>query len=160
MNTIVEYPERHYVSVRKLITMTTFGEVADRIAGIHSWLAERGIEPVGAPFFRFNVIDMQAQLDVEAGWEVARAVQGEGDINPGTLPAGRYASRTDIGHPDKLLGTVAELRTWVEAQGLSFDMREEADGEHWGCRLEIYKTDPREQPDMNQWETELQFRLA
>jgi hypothetical protein len=33
-------------------------------------------------------------------------------------------------------------------------------GERWGCRLEIYHTDPLEQPDMNAWRTELAFRLA
>lgn len=30
----------------------------------------------------------------------------------------------------------------------------------WGCRLEVYKTDPAEQPDTGKWETELLFRLA
>jgi hypothetical protein len=28
------------------------------------------------------------------------------------------------------------------------------------CRLELYKTDPAVEPDMNKWETELAFRLA
>ena len=27
-------------------------------------------------------------------------------------------------------------------------------------RLEIYKTDPAEEPDMSKWETELAFKLA
>jgi hypothetical protein len=35
----------------------------------------------------------------------------------------------------------------------------DADGNMWGCRLEIYKSDPRVVPDMNDWETELLFRL-
>jgi hypothetical protein len=34
------------------------------------------------------------------------------------------------------------------------------EGERWGCRLEIYLTDPREQPDVSAWETQLAFRLA
>jgi TusA-related sulfurtransferase len=29
-----------------------------------------------------------------------------------------------------------------------------------GARLEVLLTDPREQPDMAQWATELAFRLA
>src|SRR5215831_15721980 len=33
-------------------------------------------------------------------------------------------------------------------------------GERWGCRLEIYHTDPAVEPDMNSWVTELAFRLA
>lgn len=154
--TIVEYPERHYVSVRKLITMTTFATVADRLMEVYGWLAQRGVEPVGAPFFRFNVIDMDGQLDVEAGWEIAEPIEGEGEVVAGTLPAGRYASTTHIGHPDKLMGAIQALRE----EGLDFDMTQEADGEHWGCRLEIYKTDPRVEPDWDKWAIELQFRLA
>lgn len=154
--TIVEYPERHYVSVRKIITMTTFAQVADRLMEVYGWLAQRGVEPVGAPFFRFNVIDMDGQLDVEAGWEIAAPVESEGEVVAGILPGGRYASTTHIGHPDKLLGTIQALRE----EGLDFDMTQEEDGEHWGCRLEIYKTDPRVEPDWDKWEIELQFRLT
>ncbi len=33
-------------------------------------------------------------------------------------------------------------------------------GERWGSRLEIYLTDPNEEPDMSKWQTQLAFRLA
>lgn len=33
-------------------------------------------------------------------------------------------------------------------------------GERWGCRLEIYLTDPNEEPDMSKWATQLMFKLA
>jgi hypothetical protein len=39
-------------------------------------------------------------------------------------------------------------------------MSETDDGQRWGCRLEVYNTDPAEEPNMNKWETELAFRLA
>jgi hypothetical protein len=34
------------------------------------------------------------------------------------------------------------------------------DGERWGGRLEIYLTDPDQEPDMSKWQTQLAFRLA
>lgn len=34
------------------------------------------------------------------------------------------------------------------------------DGEHWGSRVEFYRTNPAEEPDMNEWVTQLAFRLA
>jgi hypothetical protein len=34
------------------------------------------------------------------------------------------------------------------------------EGERWGGRLEIYLTDPRDEPDMSKWETLLAVRLA
>jgi hypothetical protein len=52
-----------------------------------------------------------------------------------------------------LLASVAEL-------GLHFDVTDSDDGEIWGARLEWYLTDPNEQPDMSEWDTELAFRLA
>ena len=39
-------------------------------------------------------------------------------------------------------------------------MTETDAGEAWGCRLELYKTDPSAEPDMSRWETELAFRIA
>ena len=39
-------------------------------------------------------------------------------------------------------------------------MSETYDGQRWGCRLEVYNTDPTEEPDMSRWEAELAFRLA
>jgi effector-binding domain-containing protein len=157
---IAELPERHYVGVRRTITMTTFGVVADRLPEIFAWLGRKGVPPAGAPFFRFHVIDMEGDLQVEAGVPVAAPVEGEGEIVPGVIPAGRYATETHIGHPDRLIGTIRALRQWADEQGLPFAMTNEPDGEHWRCRLEIYKTNPAEQPDMNTWETELQFLLA
>ena len=33
-------------------------------------------------------------------------------------------------------------------------------GDRWGSRLEIHLTDPRQEPDMSKWQTQLAFRLA
>ena len=45
-------------------------------------------------------------------------------------------------------------------QGLTWDMSPGETGERWGSRLEFYLTDPREEPDMSKWVTQLAFRLA
>ena len=158
--TIVRRPEQHYVGVRRTVTMQTFPEVADRMPVLFGWLAERGIEPAGAPFFRYLVIDMSRELVVEAGFPVAEPVPGDGEVFSDVLPAGRYVSLTHVGHPSELVGVIGELNTWAAAQGLRYDVTESPAGDRFGCRLEIYKTDPRVQPDMSKWETELAFRLA
>jgi hypothetical protein len=41
-----------------------------------------------------------------------------------------------------------------------WDVTETEGGQRWGARLEIYESDPALEPDMNQWVTELAFRLA
>ncbi|MEV4168472.1 GyrI-like domain-containing protein [Nonomuraea sp. NPDC049709] len=161
MPQIVEFPERPYAGVRRAITMTTFGLVGDRIGEIIGWLAERGIAPAGAPFLRYHSIDMaNDRLVVEAGVPVATPVEGEGDILPGTLPAGRYVAVSHHGHLDQLAGVIESLLKWAGEQGLEWDMTDKDGVEHWGCRLELYNTNPMVEPDMNNWDTDLQFRLA
>jgi hypothetical protein len=55
------------------------------------WLAAHGAAPAGAPFLKYNVIDMARQLEIEAGVPVATAVDGDSRVLSGILPAGRAA---------------------------------------------------------------------
>jgi hypothetical protein len=52
------------------------------------------------------------------------------------------------------------LLDWAAAQGLAWDVSSDARGERWGGRVEYYLSDPREEPDMSKWVTQLAFRLA
>lgn len=158
--TIIERSEQPYVAIGGRVTMDTIGEVADRISELFGWLASRGIEPAGAPFLKYDVIDMERELEIEAGVPVPATVEGEGDVFCAVLPAGRYATVTHVGHPDGLVAVTAALLDWASEQGLTWDMSETEVGERWVCRLEVYRTDPREQPDLDKWETDLVFRLA
>jgi effector-binding domain-containing protein len=158
--TIVERPAQPYVAVRGLVTMETIGEVADRFPELFGWLDAHGVTPVGAPFLKYNVIDMDRQLEIEAGAPVPADIEGEGDIIAGVLPAGRYATITHVGHPDRLIDVTAALLAWAADRDLTWDMTETDHRERWGCRLEVYRTDPSVQPDMSKWETDLVFRLT
>jgi effector-binding domain-containing protein len=157
---VVERAAQPYVAIARSVTMRTIPEAADRIPEVFGWLAARGIEAAGPPFLRFDVIDACRGLEVEAGVPVAAAPDGDDAVRPGVLPAGRYATVVHIGHPDELIGVTANLLDWTAAQGIRWDMAETEAGQRWGCRLEIYRTNPAEVPDPARWETELAFRLA
>ena len=58
------------------------------------------------------------------------------------------------------MGATKALLDWAAGQGLAWDMSPDAGGERWGSRVEYYLTDPREEPDMSKWVTQLAFRLA
>jgi effector-binding domain-containing protein len=152
--------EQPYVGVRETITMTTFAKVADRMPGIFPWLAERGVQPSGAPFFRYRVIDMDGDLLVDAGVPVADTLDVDGDLIADVLPAGRYVVLSHTGHPDELIDVTAGLLRWADGQGLAWDVTPSPDGDVWGCRLEVLKTNPMVEPDMHKWETDLVFKLA
>jgi effector-binding domain-containing protein len=157
---IVTRAEQPYVAIRARMPMAQLGALAGRHPEVFGWLGARGLAPAGAPFFKFNFIDMARELEVEAGVPVAAAVDGEGDIVSGVLPAGRYATVIHQGHPSELVGATKALLDWAAGQGLSWDASPDGSGERWGARLENYLTDPREEPDMSKWLTELAFRLA
>lgn len=157
---IAQRAAQPYAGISAWVTMTTVSSVADRIPEIFGWLGARGIAPAGPPFFRYHVIDMERQLQVEAGVPVAAAVLDDGDVRAGTLPAGRYAVMTHTGAPDTLVAATTQLLDWAEERGLAFDVSPTDAGQRWGCRLELYLTDPAEQPDLSKWQTQLAFRLA
>jgi effector-binding domain-containing protein len=96
-------------------------------------------------------------MDLEVGLITDEAVQGEGRIGNGVLPAGRYATLTYINHGRRANGT---LRDWNKEQGLTLDYTASAEGERFGCRYEAYLTDPRSERMKTPWQIELAIRLA
>lgn len=157
---IVDRTARPYAAVRALVTMENIAAIAHRIPEVIGRLAALGVEPAGPPFLRYNVIDMTRQLDIEAGVPVAGAVVNDGDLFSAVLPAGRFVTYTHVGSPAGLVGATALLLDWALAAGLRWDVTPTERGDRWGCRMEIYRTDPRTQPDSTRWETDLEFRLA
>ncbi|MDJ0465164.1 GyrI-like domain-containing protein [Streptomyces sp. H27-C3] len=159
--TVVEWGEQPYAAIRGQLTMETFGLIADRMPELFAWVAAHGTEPVGGPFFRYNVLGADGQLELEASVPVSAAPEPEGDVLVGLLPAGRYVTVTHIGHPDQLIEATERLLTWAAERGLEWDLVRTADGdERWACRLAIFKTDPRVEPDPTKWESEVTLRLA
>ena len=157
---IIERAEQPYVGIGARVPMSQLGEVAHRTAEVFGWLAARELAPAGPPFFRYHVIDMERQLEVEVGVPVQAAVAGDDQVTAGVIPAGRYATVTHVGTPASLEAATAGLLDWAAKQGLRWDMTDGEEGEYWGGRLEFYLTDPTEQPDTSKWETQLAFRLA
>ena len=156
----MERVEQPYVGRRESITMTEFARVADHLPRMFGWLAEAGVPVAGPPFFRYRVIDMSADLVVEAGIPVTGRIGVAEPMFCDTLPGGRYATVTHVGHPDELMAVTARLLDWARDQGLAWDMEPTPTGEVWSCRLEMLMTDPAEEPDMHKWQTVLMFKLA
>ncbi|TWP46503.1 GyrI-like domain-containing protein [Lentzea tibetensis] len=144
-------PEQPYVAVRGTVTMTTFSKIADRLPELFGLLNARGVPIAGAPFFRYLVIDMEGDIEVEAGIPITEPIEVDGDLFCSTLPAGQYATETHHGHPDGLVAVWDELLS----QDLDFDVS----GRVWGCRTESYFTHPMVEPDLNNWDTEVAVRL-
>jgi effector-binding domain-containing protein len=124
---------------------------------LRAWMAQAGVEPAGKPFFRYYVIDMDGEMDVEVGIPVATALQGNGRVCPGVLPAGRYASLVYVG--TGYTGSGALIR-WAIENGHAFDQWAVPEGTAFRARYERYLTDPNIQPRKSKWEVEVAIKLA
>src|ERR1700758_967445 len=90
---IVERGEQPYVALKEVVSMKEIGAVAGKFLGeIFGWVGGHGLTPAGAPFFKYNVVDMERGLEIEVGIPTATLVKGGDRVSAGVLPAGRYAS--------------------------------------------------------------------
>jgi effector-binding domain-containing protein len=164
--TVVERKEQPYVSIRSSVPMRQLGELLPPLTSeVFAWLTTHGIAPAGPVLWKYNVIDMAGEIEVEVAVPVEKVPSGElrdkdDRIIVGVLPGGRYAFATHVGHPDSLEQATAELLDWADKEGLTFDVVQDNGVERWVARLEEYLNGPDDQPDMSKWETNLIFRLA
>jgi len=109
-----------------------FGKWYGAIAG---YLAKLGETPAGAPYAAYYNMEME-NLEVGIGFPVSRSLPPEGEIMPGEIPAGRYATGLFTG-PYSELGTAYDaLNQWMVEKGDSPS----------GMSYEIYLDDPSNTP--------------
>src|SRR5205085_980723 len=130
---VEERAEQPYVARRTQATMHELGTVIPQLLGeIFAWLGTQGAAPAGAPFIRYLVINMAAQLDIEVGIPVASTLSGDDRICAGVLPAGRYASLSNLARfaVDRQaimsavrLQLLGPPRAWRDEQSLAFKTR-------------------------------------
>jgi effector-binding domain-containing protein len=154
---IEERAARPYVALRAKASMVELDAVLPPMFdGIFTWLSSKGATPAGAPFIRYIVIDMDAELDFEVGLPVETSIPGDERFSSGMLPAGPYAVTVHTGPYDELVAATGWLLQWAEEHGVKW----QADGDTWASRLEWYLTDPQEEPNPERWQTELAFLTA
>ncbi len=159
--TLEQRPEQPYAAIKVLVTMAEMGDVVPPLNGeVFGWLTRHGATPAGPPFWKYNVIDMARQLEIEAGVGVEQPITGDDRVIAGILPAGTYATSLHVGHPDGLIDATKDLLDWGAKEGITWDKSDSAEGERWAARLEFYLTNPDDEPDMAKWETQLAFRVA
>lgn len=157
---LVERQAQPYVAMRRTVKIP-FGDTIDAtMPKLWRWIGEHHVEPVGPPFFKYNVIDMANGIEMEFGAPTAEVLAADDDVVTGTLPAGQYATITYHGHYDQLVDVTAVLIGWVAERGLKFDVQPTPNGDRFAGRIEIYPNDPREVTNPDDWETILAFKLA
>src|SRR5262249_51166979 len=145
---IVERQAQPYLAIVTRLPFRDIAKAADEVLPeLFSWIGRKGIAPSGAPFFKYNVINMSRALELEVGVPVSGKVEGDARVVAGILPGGRYASLVNKGPYDRLIDANAALLKWIAEKHLKLDVEETPSGDRFGCRLEIYHTDPAREPE-------------
>ena len=97
---VVERDEQPYVAIVSTVSMRELGEVLPPLTPVLlDWVTDAGLAQTGPSFWKYNVIDMAAGLEVEVGVPVDRRVDGDDQVRGGALPGGRYVLAHHVGHP-------------------------------------------------------------
>ena len=159
--TIVGRAAQPYAGIGASVSMDGFGDVIEAaIPEVFARLDALGVAPDGPPLVRYAAIDMEGRIEIEIGVPVAGAIEDDGRVRPGLLPAGRYATLIHVGHPDGLLGANEALQVWAHDKGLRVAMSIAGGVDRFESRFESYRTDPAAEPDPERWETEIAYLLA
>ena len=155
---IDERNEQTYVGIRMQTPMKgMFSHVTKLFKEMNKWVDKQGLKREGVPFLRYNVIDMEGDMDIEVGIPVAADVKGDERVKPGVLPGGRYASLIYTGSGYQ--GNKA-LVEWARDNGIKWDRWDDPKGDGFRCRYEAYLTDPKIEPRKTKWEVEVAIKLA
>jgi effector-binding domain-containing protein len=135
-------------TVRETIAPDAITETLGRIyQAVHASLAKQGIKPNGAPFARYH--EFGAQIDIEAGMPVERAILTDGNVKPSQLPGGLAAVTIHVGPYESLSGSYDAITAWMTNTGRV------SNGGPW----ELYLTDPSSEPNPAKWLTQIIWPL-
>jgi effector-binding domain-containing protein len=114
---VQQQPAQPALVIRTRAAVQELPQVFDAAYGaLMQYLGALGEQPTGMPFAAYHNMDMQA-LDLEIGFPVARPLPGKDTIQPGELPAGKWARVLHVGPYDQCRTAYDALSAWIAEQG-------------------------------------------
>ena len=101
---------------------------------------------VTGPLFGRYISFTPEEMELEIGCFVDELIEGNGSVEPVEIPGGQVAVTEYVGPYSGLPGAWNAAHKWFESQ---------TDWEVYGPPMEIYLTDPGQEPDPAKWRTEI-----
>jgi effector-binding domain-containing protein len=105
--------------------------------------AAQGVQVAGPPFAMYHGMPGEV-IDLEVGFPIQGRFEPRDDLVPGVLPACRAVVGEHVGPYDQLAQTWMAMQAWGAEHGVH-----RAGDAFW----EQYLSDPRAEPDPEQWRT-------
>ncbi len=157
---VVTKAEQPYAAIILTLSRPEIADVAPPLIDqTIQWIKAHGGATAGAPFFNYFAFLPGGKMQMQVGMPTAKLMAGEGRVETGNLPGGRYAAIIHTGPYHELYEANMALDKWARGQGFDFAGKEVGDRFENATRLEIYHKDPGEDPS-GPPVTEVAFRLA
>jgi hypothetical protein len=85
---IIEREAQPYVAMRRAVRMPFSDAIDATMPKLWQWIGDHRVDPAGPPFFKYNVIDMANELEMEFGVPTSTVLTADDEVVVGTLPAG------------------------------------------------------------------------
>ena len=145
---VQDIPAQPTVQVRRVTAIEGIRDVYDAsYSDLAHYLGAQGAQPAGPPFAIYHNMDMSA-LDLTLGFPVTEPLPGDGNVQGGLFPAGRWAVTLHTGPYDDLRSAYSALEAWATGQGYT----------PAGVACEIYLNSPLDVPPAEH-QTQVMFLL-
>lgn len=121
-------------------------------------LKQNNIKVTGDFFFRYLSCTSSEQMTIEVGLPIEKTDAQPDGVVFKTFPPGKYLSVIHMGDYSKLIDAHMFLEKYSKENNLVLDERRADTIVEWGCRAEIYVTEPDSTP-IEEWKTEVLFLL-
>ena len=130
---IKDRKEKKTLSVETTCAVKELPQVLGKSYGdIMAVMKKRKAFPAGAPFVIYRNSDMEA-LEIEIGFPIMTAVDGEGEVKSSVLPGGQCAISRHKGPYDSIDKTYNAITAFIKEKGR----------EPTGVCYEVYLNDPK-----------------
>ncbi|WP_303923167.1 GyrI-like domain-containing protein [Draconibacterium sediminis] len=140
-----EVPEMKYACIRATVPFIEVSrDMSEMYSEISKFLAQKEIEMAGMPFALYHLMD-EENIDLECGIPIDADVEGNKLVKVAVFPATTCACLDFYGDYSNLQEGHEAVQKWLEAHGFNLA----------SAPLEIYLTDPQQEPDPAKWITRI-----
>jgi len=144
---IDELPGFHYVSIREKVPYIEISlKMGEMYGEISTYINNTGAEKDGMPYSVYHLMS-EDEIDLECGIPTNVIVEGQGDFLTGTFPNTKCATVDFYGDYRRLEEGHAAVQQWIEQRGFTLV----------GAPMEVYLTDPGQDPNPENWLTRIYY---
>ena len=147
------------IGIRKKIPSKTIASTIPKLMNqTKKWLLDHQVSSWGKPFFRFYMINMGTEYDLEVGYLISNPIAGDETVKGNEIPAGTYGVLQYKGKNRGYQGNKA-LIEWAKALHIEWDRWDSPDGDNFQCRYEVYLSNIENEPDHRNWVKEVCIKV-